>query len=139
MLIKLKWLTALWTLSFAFSSSAVRPDRLCAAVSNLVALLRPGGMLLLKDYGRHDLTQLRFKNWPNGCSSTCVHPSTIYCPSRTTTPTLPTTATINNNGIVIFAVLGSDALCPAAIASASIYAANDDENEEDDDEMEQEL
>ncbi|KAL3080970.1 hypothetical protein niasHS_009817 [Heterodera schachtii] len=43
------------------------------------------------------------------------------------------------NGVVHFAVLGSDALCPAAIASASIYAANDDENEEDDDEMEQEL
>ncbi|KAL3088662.1 hypothetical protein niasHT_023280 [Heterodera trifolii] len=50
------------TLDFAFSSSAVRPDRLRVAVSNLVALLRPGGMLLLKDYGRHDLTQLRFKS-----------------------------------------------------------------------------
>ncbi|KAL3106171.1 hypothetical protein niasHT_016858 [Heterodera trifolii] len=45
-----------------FVLSAVRPDRLRAAVSNLVALLRPGGMLLLKDYGRHDLTQLRFKS-----------------------------------------------------------------------------
>uniref|UniRef100_A0A914HWZ8 Large ribosomal subunit protein mL44 n=1 Tax=Globodera rostochiensis TaxID=31243 RepID=A0A914HWZ8_GLORO len=45
-----------------FVLSAVHPDRLRSAVLNLVELLRPGGMLLLKDYGRHDLTQLRFKS-----------------------------------------------------------------------------
>lgn len=45
-----------------FVLSAIRPDRLVSAVQNLAKLLRPGGMLLMKDYGRHDLTQLRFKS-----------------------------------------------------------------------------
>jgi hypothetical protein len=42
--------------------SAIPPNRVRAAVHNLVRLLKPGGLLLVKDYGRHDLTQLRFKS-----------------------------------------------------------------------------
>ncbi|CAJ0608489.1 unnamed protein product [Cylicocyclus nassatus] len=41
--------------------SAIHPSKIPQAVSHLVSLLKPGGMLLLKDYGRFDLTQLRFK------------------------------------------------------------------------------
>ncbi|KAK6042261.1 methyltransferase domain protein [Cooperia oncophora] len=41
--------------------SAIHPSKARQAVDNLVSLLKPGGMLLLKDYGRFDLTQLRFK------------------------------------------------------------------------------
>ncbi|KAH7702457.1 Methyltransferase-like protein [Aphelenchoides avenae] len=41
--------------------SAIPPEKQQTAVRNLVRLLKPGGMLLVKDYGRHDLTQLRFK------------------------------------------------------------------------------
>ncbi|CAD6194061.1 unnamed protein product [Caenorhabditis auriculariae] len=41
--------------------SAIHPTRVHLAIANLTSLLKPGGMLLLKDYGRHDLTQLRFK------------------------------------------------------------------------------
>ncbi|KAF1766682.1 hypothetical protein GCK72_006640 [Caenorhabditis remanei] len=41
--------------------SAIHPDNIRKALSNLMSLLKPGGTLLLKDYGRYDLTQLRFK------------------------------------------------------------------------------
>ncbi|KAK6018716.1 methyltransferase domain protein [Ostertagia ostertagi] len=41
--------------------SAIHPSKVRQAIDNLVSLLKPGGMLLLKDYGRFDLTQLRFK------------------------------------------------------------------------------
>ncbi|CAI5441304.1 unnamed protein product [Caenorhabditis angaria] len=41
--------------------SAIHPDNIRNAIKNLYDLLKPGGMLLLKDYGRYDLTQLRFK------------------------------------------------------------------------------
>ncbi|KAJ1346875.1 hypothetical protein KIN20_001798, partial [Parelaphostrongylus tenuis] len=41
--------------------SAIYPSKVHKAVHNLVRLLKPGGMLLFKDYGRFDLTQLRFK------------------------------------------------------------------------------
>ncbi|KHJ79079.1 hypothetical protein OESDEN_21283 [Oesophagostomum dentatum] len=41
--------------------SAIHPSKIPQAIHNLVTLLKPGGMLLLKDYGRFDLTQLRFK------------------------------------------------------------------------------
>lgn len=42
--------------------SALPPEKTQTAINNLVKLLKPGGMLMLKDYGRFDLTQLRFKS-----------------------------------------------------------------------------
>uniref|UniRef100_A0A0R3S5Y6 tRNA N(3)-methylcytidine methyltransferase n=1 Tax=Elaeophora elaphi TaxID=1147741 RepID=A0A0R3S5Y6_9BILA len=41
--------------------SAVPPGKQQQAVHNLVSLLKPGGILLLKDYAQFDMTQLRFK------------------------------------------------------------------------------
>lgn len=44
-----------------FVLSALHPDRLPFAFAKIFAALRPGGMLLFRDYGRYDLTQLRLK------------------------------------------------------------------------------
>jgi tRNAThr (cytosine32-N3)-methyltransferase len=44
-----------------FVLSALHPDEWLKAVKNVYSILKPGGILLLRDYGRHDLTQLRFK------------------------------------------------------------------------------
>ncbi|VDK88867.1 unnamed protein product [Litomosoides sigmodontis] len=41
--------------------SAISPEKQQQAVNNLASLLKPGGMLLLKDYAQFDMTQLRFK------------------------------------------------------------------------------
>uniref|UniRef100_A0A0N5C1J2 SAM_MT_RSMB_NOP domain-containing protein n=1 Tax=Strongyloides papillosus TaxID=174720 RepID=A0A0N5C1J2_STREA len=41
--------------------SALDPQQQTIAIKNLTSKLKPGGLLLVKDYGRHDLTQLRFK------------------------------------------------------------------------------
>ncbi|KAJ1956985.1 hypothetical protein EC988_001062 [Linderina pennispora] len=44
-----------------FVFSALHPSQWQQAVDNAYRLLRPGGVLLFRDYGRHDLAQLRFK------------------------------------------------------------------------------
>ncbi|KAL3994158.1 Methyltransferase domain family protein [Acanthocheilonema viteae] len=42
--------------------SAIPPKKQQQAVDNLVSLLKPGGIVLLKDYAQFDMTQLRFRN-----------------------------------------------------------------------------
>lgn len=44
-----------------FVFSALSPDQWESAVNNVKKLLKPDGQLLFRDYGRYDLTQLRFK------------------------------------------------------------------------------
>lgn len=45
-----------------FVFSALSPAQWHQAVKNLQKLLKPGGEILFRDYGRYDLTQLRFKS-----------------------------------------------------------------------------
>ena len=44
-----------------FVLSALKPVDLLGAFKKIFAALRPGGLLLFRDYGRYDLTQLRLK------------------------------------------------------------------------------
>ncbi|KAK6429423.1 hypothetical protein LTR95_014426 [Oleoguttula sp. CCFEE 5521] len=44
-----------------FIFSALSPEQWMRAVSNIFTLLKPGGEVLLRDYGRGDLAQVRFK------------------------------------------------------------------------------
>lgn len=48
-------------ITMVFVLSAIHPDNFHRLFANLFELLRPGGSLLFRDYGRYDMAQLRFK------------------------------------------------------------------------------
>lgn len=48
-------------ITLIFTLSAMKPNLIEDTVQKLACFLKPGGMILFRDYARYDLTQLRFK------------------------------------------------------------------------------
>lgn len=46
--------------SLIFVLSAIHPDKFLQALCSLAAVLKPGGLLVFRDYGLYDMAQLRF-------------------------------------------------------------------------------
>lgn len=48
-------------ITIIFTLSAFKPEWMKPTIQNLASLLKPGGLILFRDYAIYDLTQLRFK------------------------------------------------------------------------------
>lgn len=46
--------------SLIFVLSAIHPDNFCSAMTSIAEVLKPGGLLIFRDYGLYDMAQLRF-------------------------------------------------------------------------------